>query len=64
MYGTIQLVRQLEFQDDKTDLDPFIHKVGWRFFSLHEEIPVYKNSGLLRTSHYHSYTVSQAVWKN
>ena len=44
--GTIVLLRQLEFQRDKTKVDPFIRNVGWRFFSLREKIPVYEDGHL------------------
>ena len=44
--GAVELVRQLEFQKDKTKVDLFIRNVGWRFFCLSEEIPVYEDGHL------------------
>ena len=42
------LFQPLEFQRDKTNVDPFIRNVGWRFFCLREKISVYEDSGCLK----------------
>ena len=46
--GAVELLRELEIQEDKIKVDPFICNVGWRFFCLGEKIPAYDKDGYLK----------------